>query len=246
MAQENNYVIYGMRPVKEAVATGKEIEKILFKQGLEGDQFRELFAEIQGKGIPYQFVPGERIARYGKGHNQGIVAFLSRIDYVPFEEAVEQALAKSDNPIFIMLDGVSDVHNLGAIARTAECAGVSAVIVPAKGGAAINAEAIKASAGALLRINTCRTQNLRVPIYYLKERGFSIVAASEKSDGLIYDIDFTKPTAIIMGSEGKGVSRSVLELCDEKARIPMFGETASLNVSVAASIILFETVRQRQ
>lgn len=246
MEEKKSYYLYGMHPVTEAVLSGKSIEKVVFKQGLEGPQFRNLMALLKEKDVPCQFVPAERLNKIDKGgRSQGVVAYMAQIDYTPFEEAVENAFRKSDAPVFVMLDGVSDVRNLGAIARTAECAGVSAIILPAKGGAAINAEAIKVSAGALLRIDTCKTQNLRIPIYYLKERGFQVVAATEKTDSLIYEADFKQPTVIVMGSEGKGISDSVMKLCDTKVKIPMHGEIESLNVSVATSIILFEVVRQR-
>lgn len=246
MEEKKSYYLYGMHPVTEAVLSGKSIEKVVFKQGLEGSQFRNLMALLKEKDVPCQFVPAERLNKIDKGgRSQGVVAYMAQIDYTPFEEAVENAFRKSDAPVFVMLDGVSDVRNLGAIARTAECAGVSAIILPAKGGAAINAEAIKVSAGALLRIDTCKTQNLRIPIYYLKERGFQIVAATEKTESLIYEADFKRPTVIVMGSEGKGISDSVMKLCDAKVKIPMHGEIESLNVSVATSIILFEVVRQR-
>ena len=246
MEEKKSYYLYGMHPVTEAVLSGKSIEKVVFKQGLEGPQFRNLMALLKEKDVPCQFVPAERLNKIDKGgRSQGVVAYMAQIDYTPFEEAVENAFRKSDAPVFVMLDGVSDVRNLGAIARTAECAGVSAIILPAKGGAAINAEAIKVSAGALLRIDTCKTQNLRIPIYYLKERGFQVVAATEKTDSLIYEADFKQPTVVVMGSEGKGISDSVMKLCDAKVKIPMHGEIESLNVSVATSIILFEVVRQR-
>ena len=180
-----------------------------------------------------------------KGSHQGVIAYLPQIDYVEFETMVENALEKSPNPVFIMLDGVSDVRNFGAIARTAECAGVAGLILPAKGGAAVNADAVKTSAGALLRIPACKVTNLRIPIYYLLEQGFQIVAATEKTDGQLYDVDFTLPTVIVMGSEGTGISQSVLSLCTAKARIPMMGGTGSLNVSAAAAVVMYEAVRQR-
>lgn len=243
--KKDTYHLYGMHPVYEAVMSGRQIEKVLLKKGLEGQQFRQLLSELDSKGIPFQFVPAERMQHFRGGKNQGVVAFLARIDYAPFEETVERALQKDPAPLFVLLDGVSDVRNLGAVARTAECAGASGIILPAKGGAAINADGVKASAGALLRIDVCKTKNLRIPLYYLKEKGFQILAATEKADGLIYSVDMKKPTAIVMGSEGKGISDSVLALCDVKARIPMKGEIGSLNVSVAASIVLFEAVRQR-
>ena len=208
--------------------------------------------ELDNRGIPFQFVPAERLARFRGGKNQGVVAYLPQIDYMPLEEMVDRAFLKDPAPVFVLLDGVSDVRNLGAIARSAECAGAGGIILPAKGGAAINADGVKASAGALLRIGVSKCKNLRIPIYYLKERGFQIVAATEKADGLIYEVDMKKPTAFVMGSEGKGISDSVLALsdsvlalCDVMTRIPMRGDIGSLNVSVAASLMLFEAVRQR-
>jgi 23S rRNA (guanosine2251-2'-O)-methyltransferase len=247
MNQENTttHYLYGMHPVMEALMAGRKIEKILFKQGLEGDRFRQLLEMAQAQEIPVQFVPGERIDRYGKGRAQGVVAFLAQIDFVELETLVENALAQSPNPLFVLLDGVSDVRNFGAIARTAECAGVSGLILPAKGGAAINADAVKTSAGALLRIPTSRVSNLKTALYYLKESGFQIVGATEKTDDLMYAVDFCQPTALVMGSEGKGISAPVLSMCDAQARIPMAGEIGSLNVSVATSVILYEAVRQR-
>lgn len=234
-----------MHPVLDAVKQGRKFEKILLKQGLEGDQFRQLMEEISSRGIAYQFVPGEKMNYLVKGSHQGVIAYLPQIDYAEFETMVENALEKSPNPVFIMLDGVSDVRNFGAIARTAECAGVAGLILPAKGGAAVNADAVKTSAGALLRIPACKVTNLRIPIYYLLEQGFQIVAATEKTDGQLYDVDFTLPTVIVMGSEGTGISQSVLSLCTAKARIPMMGGTGSLNVSAAAAVVMYEAVRQR-
>ena len=215
--KDTSYHLYGMHPVLEAVLSGRQIEKVLLKQGLEGQQFRQLLTELDSRGIPFQFVPAERLARFRGGKNQGVVAYLPQIDYIPLEEMVERAFQKDPAPIFVLLDGVSDVRNLGAVARSAECAGAGGIILPAKGGAAINADGVKAS----------------------------IVAATEKADGLIYEVDMKKPTAFVMGSEGKGISSSVLALCDVQARIPMHGDIGSLNVSVAASLMLFEAVRQR-
>lgn len=234
-----------MHPVTEAVTSGRKFEKIYFKQGLEGTQFRQLLELVQQKEIPYQFVPAEKMNYLVRGSHQGVIAYISQIDYIPFEEAVENALAKRSNPIFLMLDGVSDVRNFGAIARSAECAGIDGLILPAKGGAAINADAVKTSAGALLRIPTSKVTNLRIPIYYMKEVGFQIIAATEKASGFLYDVDFTKPTVIVMGSEERGISDSILSLCDAQAKIPMMGEIGSLNVSVAAAVVMYEAVRQR-
>jgi len=241
----NHYYLYGMHPVTDAVAQGRKFEKILFKKGLEGEQFRTLLEAVQERDIPYQFVPVEKMNRLVKGAHQGVIAFLAQIEYVPFEEMVENALSRKANPVFLVLDGISDVRNLGAIARSAECAGVDGIVVPARGSAAINADAVKTSAGALLRIPTARVANLRTALYYFRDSEFQIVAASEKAEDEMYDVNFKKATAIVMGSEGTGISEPVLSLCTVGARIPMVGETGSLNVSVAAALMMFEVVRQR-
>ena len=245
MEENRMQYLFGMHPVIEAVKAGKKFDKVLLKQGLEGPQFRELMELLKEKEIPSQFVPGEKLNRSVRGSHQGVLAYISNIDYVSIEQLVDNALGQSTSPLILILDGVSDVRNLGAIARSLECAGGQGIIVPAKGGAAINAEAVKASAGALMRIDTCKVPNLRVAAYYLKQSGFRIIAATEKVDRLIYDVDMTGPCAIVMGSEGKGISQSMLDLADEKAALPMTGEISSLNVSVAAAVMMYEAVRQR-
>ena len=239
--------LYGMHPVCEAIAAGRKIEKVILRKGLEGPQARALMAQLAENNIPYSWVPAQKLDAVAKGaSHQGVVAYISEVEYVPFEEMVENALAHKAAPLFVMLDGVSDVRNLGAVARTAECAGFDGIILPAKGGAPINADAVKTSAGALLRIPVSKVQNLRLPIFYLLESGFQVVAATEKGADYIYDINLKKPTAIVMGSEGKGISSSVLDLCDIQAKIPMAGAIGSLNVSVAAAVFMYEAVRQRQ
>lgn len=245
MEEDKMQFLYGIHPVMEAVKAGRRFDKVLLKQGLEGQQFRELYGLLAEKNIPYQFVPMERLNRAVRGAHQGVVAYISQIEYVELEDMVSSALATSADPILVILDGVSDVRNLGAIARTLECVGGKGIIVPAKGGAAINAEAVKASAGALMRIDACRVPNLRYAAYYLKQSGFRLVAATEKVDKLLYDTDLTGPVAIIMGSEGKGISSAMLELSDVKAAIPMAGEIGSLNVSIASAVMMYEAMRQR-
>ena len=245
MENDNQYYLYGMHPVTDAVRQGRKFERILFRKGLEGEQFRALLDEVTQRGIPYQFVPGEKMNRIVKGAHQGVVAYLAQIDYVPFEEMVEGALSRKANPIFLLLDGISDVRNLGAIARSAECAGIDGIVVPERGRAAINADAVKTSAGALLRIPTARVPNLRTAMYYFRDSDFQIVAASEKAEDAMYDVNFRKASVIVMGSEGSGISEPVLSLCTVGARIPMSGQTGSLNVSVAAALVMFEAVRQR-
>lgn len=245
MEENKTQMLYGIHPVMEAIRAGRTFDKVLLKQGMEGEQFRQLYALIGEKKINCQFVPVERLNRAVRGAHQGVVAYVSQIELVGLEEMVEKAFGKTANPLLVILDGVSDVRNLGAISRTLECVGGNGIIVPAKGGAAINAEAVKASAGALTRIDACRVPNLRYAAYYLKQAGFRIVAASEKVDKLIYDADLKGPVAIVMGSEGKGISSAMLELADEKVAIPMSGNIGSLNVSIAAAVVMYEAVRQR-
>lgn len=243
----NQFLLYGMHPVLEAVRSGKNIDKVLLKQGLEGQQFRDLMELLKEKNIPFQFVPGEKILKVARGgSHQGVVAFMAQVDAVSLEQMVDNAFAQHEAPVFVILDGVSDVRNFGAIARTLECAGGSGLILPAKGGAPLNADAVKTSAGALMRLDVCRVPNLRYAAYFLKQNGFKLIGATEKVDTVLYDADMTGPVAIVMGSEGKGISKAMLDLCDEKISIPMAGEISSLNVSAAASIMLFETVRQRR
>ncbi len=239
-------ILYGIHPVTEAITSGRKIEKVILKQGFEGPQARALTSLLKEHEIPYSWVPVQKLDQVAKGTHQGVVAYISQVEYVPFEEMVENALNHKAAPLFIMLDGVSDVRNLGAVARTAECAGFDGIILPAKGGAPINADAIKTSAGALLRIPVAKVQNLRLPIFYLLESGFQMVAATEKGADYIYDVNLKKPTAIVMGSEGHGISKSVLDLCDIQAKIPMAGAIGSLNVSVAAALFMYEAVRQRE
>jgi|SRR5574344_2066 23S rRNA (guanosine2251-2'-O)-methyltransferase len=250
---KQNY-LFGMHPVLEAVKSGKAIEKVLLKKGLEGELFRELLTLLDQNKIAFQFVPSERLDRVTKGRHQGVVAYLPNVDYVPMEEAIDRAIKKAsqsdssekNNPIVLLLDGVTDVRNLGAIARTAECMGVSSIILPAKGGAAINPDAIKASAGALLRIDVCKVSNLKMALFYLKQMNFKIVASTEKVDKRLFEADFSdNPIAIILGSEGKGISDSLRGLSDEQVRIPMIGDIESLNVSASAAIVLYEVIRQR-
>jgi len=237
--------IFGIRSVIEAITSGKKIEKILLKKGLEGINIEKIVQLCREQQIPIQYVPIEKLDRATSGRHQGVIACMAQLDYVPMEEAIEVALAANPNPLVLLLDGVTDVRNFGAIARTAECAGVSLIILPAKGGAAINADAIKSSAGALMRIPVSRVSNLRAALYYLKQSGFSVVATTEKGTISIYDTDMRSATAIVLGAEDAGISSSVLSLCDHKAVIPMKGDISSLNVSAAAAVTLFEVVRQR-
>lgn len=237
--------IFGIRPVIEAIETGKKIEKIYLKQGLEGNLFHQLQRLIKQHDITSQFVPVERLNRFTRMNHQGVVAVCPAVELADFESTIEKIIQNSNNPLVVILDGVTDVRNFGAISRSAECAGVQAVIMPAKGAAPINADAVKTSAGALGIIPVCRVPNLKTAIFHLKATGFQIVAATEKAEKLYYSVNYVKPTAIIMGAEDVGISQTNISLCDEQVKIPLRGKIKSLNVSAAAAILMFEVLRQK-
>jgi len=239
-------LIIGIRPVMEAIQAGQQIERILIKTGLDGDLFRSLLELIHKHNIPNQFVPIEKLNSLTSATHQGVAAFISLITYVDIAEIIGQITEQNETPLILLLDGVTDVRNFGAIARSAECAGVHAIVIPAKGAAPINADALKTSAGALTRIPVCRVPNLRTALYYLKDSGIQIVATTEKASKLMYDCDFKQATAIVMGAEDVGISEAVLKLSDEKVKIPLQGKIQSLNVSAAAAVALFEVIRQRK
>ena len=237
--------IFGFHSLIEAIRSGKEIEKVFVKKNLSGDLYNELFGLLKERQIPFQIVPIEKINRITRKNHQGVVAYLSPVVYDKIENVLPMIYEKGETPLVIILDRVSDVRNFGAICRTAECAGVHAIIIPSRGSAMINADAIKTSAGALLKISVCREMNLKDTITYLKGSGLKIIAASEKSSTEYYKSDFTGPLAIIMGSEDEGVSGEYLKLSDERLRIPILGTVESLNVSVATGIIIYDVIRQR-
>lgn len=240
-------MIFGIRAVLEAISAGNDIDKILIKKGLQSELAKELFTVVKGTTIPVQKVPVERLNKFTHYKNhQGVVAFVSNISYQSVEHLIPFLFEQGKIPFLIMLDGITDVRNFGAIARTCECAGVDGVIIPTKNSVTVNADAIKTSAGALLTLPVCRESSLGDTLHYLKECGFHIVAATEKGDYDYAKADYTSPLCIIMGSEDKGVSYDNLALCDEWVKIPMFGKIESLNVSVAAGILIYEAVKQRK
>ncbi len=245
MNEESSQLIFGIRAVIEAIQSEKEIDKILIQKGLSNELFGELKQALKGKDIPYQFVPVEKFRRLGNKNHQGLMAYLSGITYYKTEEILPQVFEKGEVPMIVMLDKITDVRNFGAIARSAECFGAHMIIVPSRGAAQINADAIKTSAGALHKIPVCREDNLKNTLDYLKESGLQIIACHEKTDKLISDINFKLPTTIIMGSEESGISGEYLKRSDFSAKIPMKGTIASFNVSVATGIVLYEAIRQR-
>ncbi len=240
-----NEMIFGVRAVIEAVQSGKEVDKILIKKDIQSELSKELFDAIRGKKIPVQRVPIQRLNRETRKNHQGVIAFISPVTYYKVEDVVPFLFEEGKSPLFILLDGVTDVRNFGAIARTCECAGVNAIIIPSKGSVSVNADAIKTSAGALMTLPVCREENLKSTLQYLKNSGFQIVAASEKGTEIYSSIDYTAPTCIVMGAEDVGVSAPLLALCDHWASIPIVGTIDSLNVSVAAGIIVYEALKCR-
>lgn len=238
--------VCGVHPVIEAIRSGKEIEKIFFLKNGDNRIMGELSEAIKEFNIPFQFIPMEKMNHLVKSTNhQGVVAMLSPIGYQNLENIIPTIFEKGETPLVLILDRITDVRNLGAIARSAECSGVHAIVVPSRGSGQINADAIKSSAGAIFNIPICRSENLKQTIAMLKESGLTIIACTEKTDKNIYENNFTGPAAIVLGSEEDGISDEYLKLCDAKAKIPLFGNTESLNVSVSAGVILYEVIRQR-
>lgn len=238
-------LIYGINPVMEAIKAGKEIEKIFILNSMQQFKANEIKKIATEFNIPFQYVPKEKLNRYTRQNHQGLIAIASPVSYVDIETFLPGLYESGKTPFLLILDKVTDVRNIGSIARSAECAGVDAIILPSRGTALLNADAVKTSAGALTKLPISRNSNLKDTIRFLKESGLKIIAASEKVEKFYHESDYNGPVAIIMGSEEKGVSEEYLKLCDEIVKIPIIGEIESLNVSVATGIVLFEAVRQR-
>lgn len=243
--QKESDCIFGLRPVIEAIKAGKQIDRLLIKQGLQGQLYHELMTEVKKNGIVYQIVPVERIELVTRKNHQGVLAWLSVIEYQHIANLLPMIYEKGDDPLIVALDGVSDVRNFGAIVRSAECLGAHAVLIPEKGSARITADAVKTSAGALHSFPVCREKSIVKSIEYLKESGLKIISATEKSGIEASKAQLTGPAVLIMGSEEKGISRELLALTDQEIIIPMTGKIGSLNVSVDAGILIYEIIRQR-
>ena len=244
MAKKDHY-IFGIHAILEAVEAGKNLDKVLVKRGSGSDLLKKLLGTLRRLEIPVQQVPVEKLNRVTGKNHQGVIAFLSEISYVDISSLLPTVFESGEDPLILLLDGISDVRNFGAIARSAECAGAHAIVIPSTGSAAINADAIKTSAGALHRIPVCRHRDIHAAAKFLQESGLRLFATTEKATSSMHLTDLTGPAAIIMGGEEQGISHQLLSRADELVSIPMKGTIASLNVSVAAGIILFEVLRQR-
>lgn len=242
-----NTIIFGIRACIEAIQSGKTLEKVYIQQNLQSNLFNELNNLIKELHISNSYVPIEKLNHLTKNANhQGVVAKISPINFTDLETLLNEISLQKIIPLFLVLDQITDVRNFGAMIRTAECCGVNAIIIPNQGNAPLNADAIKTSAGAAFKVPICKVDHIKDALFLLQASAIQLVAATEKTNYTIYEVDFTKPTAIIMGSEDKGISNSVLKLVEIKAKLPLLGTIASLNVSVACGVFLYEAVRQRQ
>ncbi len=230
----------------EALSSGVQIERVLIQNGLNSSLLNELRSKLKEGDVPFQYVPVEKLNKMTTGNHQGVVATIAAVKYRPFVELMEDLCAdEARMPLVVLLDHVTDVRNMGAIARTAECAGVDALVVPDRGSAALNEDAIKTSSGALLRLPVCREQNLKTVVNLAKQYGCQIVASTEKGAVHYREVDFRKPTLLIMGNEETGISPELLKMSDVRAKLPIVGEVQSLNVSVAAGVMMYEALEQR-
>lgn len=242
---EKATTIFGIRAIIEAIKSGESVDKVFVQKGINGELFKELEFLLRQEGINSSYVPVEKLNRLVKGNHQGAVANISPIAFHNIDDLVLNVIESGKTPLFLLLDQLSDVRNFGAIVRTAECTGVSGIIIQKKGGAPVNGDTIKTSAGAIFKIPVCKVDHIKDAVFHMQSSGIKVIAATEKANDYIYDISFKEPCAIVMGSEGKGINPSVLKVVDEQAKLPILGAIESLNVSVACGAFLYEAVRQR-
>ncbi|MDC1227031.1 23S rRNA (guanosine(2251)-2'-O)-methyltransferase RlmB [Algibacter sp.] len=242
---ENETQIFGIRAIIEAVNAGTTIDKVFLQKGLKGELFGELESVLRKNSINSSYVPVEKLNRLTSKNHQGAVAQISPIEFHDMETLVVSVMESGKTPLFLLLDQLSDVRNFGAIIRTAECTGVDGIIIQKKGGAPVNGDTIKTSAGAVFKIPICKVDHIKDAVFYMQASGIKVIAATEKTKDTLYDVSFVEPCAIIMGSEGRGINPSTLKVVDAKAKLPLLGDIESLNVSVACGAFLYEVVRQR-
>ena len=238
-------LIFGIRAIIEAINSEKTIDKVFLQKGLKGELYGELESLIRRSQINCSYVPVEKLNRLTKKNHQGAVAQISPIEFYDLENLVLNTIESGKTPLFLLLDQISDVRNFGAIIRTAECTGVNGIVIQKKGGAPVNGDTIKTSAGAVFKVPICKVDHIKDAVFFMQASGIKVIAATEKTDNTLYDISFKEPCAIIMGSEDRGINPSTLKVVDEKAKLPLLGDIESLNVSVACGAFLYEAVRQR-
>lgn len=242
---EKEHQIFGIRAIIEAIQAGATVDKVYIQKDASGDLMKDLMKVMKRENINFSYVPVEKLNRLTPNNHQGAVATISPISFFDLESLIETVLENGKNPLFLVLDGISDARNFGAIIRTAECTGVNGIIVQKSGSAPVNGDTVKTSAGAVFNIPICKVDHIKDAIFLLQASGITTVAATEKTEQSLYDVTLSGPTAIVMGAEDRGINPSVLKIIDEKAKLPMFGTIGSLNVSVACGAFLYEAVRQR-
>jgi 23S rRNA (guanosine2251-2'-O)-methyltransferase len=242
---KNEYFIYGIRPIMEAIEANKTIDKIFVQKGSNNDQIQKIIHLCSSKSILVKYVPTEKLNRLTNKNHQGVCAFLSPVEFYSIEDLLPKIIESGKSPLILLLDSITDVRNFGAIARTAECTQVDAIVIPNERTAALNEDAVKTSAGALFNIPICKEKNLVDVVDFLKQSGLKVFSASEKAKNLVYQANFSVPMVLVMGSEEDGISKKLLDRSDEIIKLPILGKTQSLNVSVASGVILYEVVRQR-
>ena len=238
-------MMFGTRAVIEAIKAGRDIEKIFIQAGLNNDLAKELITLAKSRGVPFTFVPLPKLNSLSTKNHQGVICMLSAVQFATLENIIDKIYSEGREPFFLILDRITDVRNFGAIARTAECAGLDGIIVGDSGNAPITGDAMKTSAGALSYLPVCRTSNMKKTIQYLKESGIQVIACTEKADKTLYELDVKAPVALIVGSEEDGISTQLLKEADHVVKIPMRGKIESLNVSVATGIAIYEVIRQK-
>ncbi|WP_415581444.1 23S rRNA (guanosine(2251)-2'-O)-methyltransferase RlmB [Flavobacterium longum] len=243
---EKEHQIFGIRAILEAIDAGAAIDKVFVQKEASGDLMKKLLAALKRNNVNHAFVPIEKLNRLTPNNHQGAVATISPIAFYDLDILLEELNSANKTPLLLILDQISDARNFGAIIRTAECTGVHGIIISKSGAAPVNGDTVKTSAGAVFNMPICKVEHIKDAIFTLQASGIKTVAATEKTDQLLYDVSFSEPVAIIMGSEDRGINPSVLKIVDEKAKLPMFGNIGSLNVSVACGAFLYEAVRQRQ
>lgn len=242
---EKEHQIFGIRAIIEAIQAGKEIDKVFIQKDAQGELMKDLMKVMKRASVNFSYVPVEKLNKLTHSNHQGAVATIAPISFHNLETLIEEVVESGKTPLFLILDQLSDARNFGAIIRTAECTGVNGIIIQKQGSAPVNGDTVKTSAGAVFNVPICKVEHIKDAIFQLQGSGIKTIAATEKTDQNIYDLELNEPIAIIMGSEDRGVNPSVLKIVDEKAKLPMFGTIASLNVSVACGAFLYETVRQR-
>jgi 23S rRNA (guanosine2251-2'-O)-methyltransferase len=239
-------LVYGIQPILEAFSSGKTIDKIMVQKGTDNPLIKDILTKAQSLQVPVVQVPIEKLNRMTTKNHQGVIAMASAVDFTPLHNIVPTMFEKGETPLLLMLDRITDIRNFGAIARTAECAGVHGIVIPSKEAAQVGSDSMRTSAGALHHIPVSRERNLKQTVKYLQESGLQVIGCTEKAEKSIYEVDFNTPTAIVMGSEEDGISPEVMQAVDFLAKIPMLGKVGSLNVSVATGVVLFEVQRQRE